>query len=53
MKSYICYLDDNDEKISGYFEIVEQKDNYVKIKSGTNFITLPRDRVIKVKEKVK
>ena len=50
-KVYVCYLDDNDNQVEGYFELIEEKDNYVKIKSGKNIITLPYHRIKKIKEK--
>ena len=28
---YVCYLDDNDNQVEGYFELVVKKDNYVEM----------------------
>lgn len=49
-KKYISYKDDNDETVSGYFEIIEESLNYLKFKTGTNRITIPWNRILKFKE---
>lgn len=49
-KKFISYKEDNDEIVSGYFEIIKNTDNYLKFKSGTNRITLPWNRILKFKE---
>ncbi|KKK42213.1 hypothetical protein LCGC14_2190720 [marine sediment metagenome] len=52
-KVFVSYKDDNDENVSGYFELVEETKEFIKIKSGINIITLPYHRVKKMKEIVK
>ena len=49
-KKFISYKDDDDNIIKGYFDVIEQNDNYLKFESGKNQITIPWNRVIKVKE---
>ncbi len=51
MKNYVSFIDDNGEKVSGYFEILEQNINFVKIKSGKNILIIPYHRVLKIKLK--
>jgi len=50
-KEYISYLDDDGKKVSGYFELIEQTLNYVKIESNRNIILIPYQRVLKIKLK--
>lgn len=49
-KAFVSYLDDNDQIVNGYFEIVDRKDGYLIIKSGKNKISIPNHRVKKIKE---
>ena len=51
MKTYVSFIDDNDEKVSGYFEMLEQNPNFIKIQSGKNIIIIPYHRVLKIKMK--
>lgn len=51
-KIFISYLDDDDKKVSGLFDLIEQTVNYVKVQTGSNVITIPYHRVLKVKENV-
>jgi len=50
-KAFISYLDDTDQKISGYFDLVEVGLYFVIFKSKGNRISIPANRVLKVKEK--
>jgi len=52
-KAFISYLNDDDQKIEGYFEIVSSNGFILKFKSGENIITLPYSRILKIKEKIK
>lgn len=52
-KKFLSYKDDSDEKIEGYFKILEETSNYIKFKSGSNEITLPWNRILKIKTKLK
>jgi len=49
MKVFISFQDEKDKKIEGYFELVEQATNYIKIKSGINIITIPYHKLNKMK----
>jgi len=48
---WISYIDDNGLEVKGFFILVEQSANYVKIKSGSNILTIPYHRINKIKEK--
>lgn len=48
-KVFVSYIDDNDRKIEGYFELISESPR-VKIKSGKNIITIPENRLLKLKE---
>ncbi len=52
-KKFISYMEDNDEIVKGYFEVVETNSNFIKFKSGTNEITMPWNRILKLKENSK
>jgi len=49
MKVFISFQDEKDETIEGYFELVEQSINYVKINTGKNIITIPYHKLNKMK----
>lgn len=51
-RRFVSYKNDDDKVISGYFELVEECENYIKIKSGGNIITIPYHRILKIKEQV-
>lgn len=46
-------MEDNDQHVSGYFEVIETSDNFIKFRSGTNDITVPWGRILKLKENSK
>jgi len=51
-KDFIVYLDDDERKISGFVDIVELKDNYVKfLTNANNTIIIPMNRILKIKRK--
>lgn len=52
IKAFVCYLDDNDKKVEGYFEIVETNSGYIKMRTGKNELTIPMTRIKKVKRSV-
>ena len=52
-KVFVSYRDDNENDVNGYFELVEETKEFIKIKSGINIITLPYHRIKKIKEIVK
>jgi len=51
-KIWIAFLDESGKKIEGYFEKVKDTDSFIKIKSGTNLLTIPYNRILKVKENI-
>jgi hypothetical protein len=51
-KDFIVYLDDDERKISGFVDIVELKDNYVKfLTNANNTIIIPMNRILKIKRR--
>ena len=48
---WICYLNDDDREINGFFYCVNETSNYIQIKSGSNLITIPFHRILKIKER--
>ena len=48
--AFISYLNDDDKKIEGYVILIEQTDNYIRFKTGSNIITIPYNRLLKLKE---
>lgn len=49
---WISYIDDSGQEVHGFFLLVEQNHSYIKIKSGSNILTIPYHRINKIKEKV-
>jgi hypothetical protein len=47
---FISFLNDDDIKQDTYCELVEEAEQFVKIKIGINVILLPYSRVLKIKE---
>lgn len=52
-EQFLSYLNDTGETISGYFEIVELNQSYVKIRTRGNYVIIPMSRVLKIKIKEK
>ena len=50
---WISYIDDNGQEVNGFFILIEQNHNYIKIKSGVNILTIPYHRINKIKERMK
>lgn len=48
---HISFLDENDQKITGWFEIVEQKEFSITFKTLNNTITIPMHRILKIKKR--
>lgn len=48
-KVFVSYLEDNGKIINGYFEVISETPRF-KIRSGKNIITIPENRLLKVKE---
>ena len=49
---WISYIDDNGLEVNGFFILVEQNLNFVKIKSGSNILTIPFHKINKIKERI-
>ena len=50
--AFICYLDENNEKREGYFELIKFDASFIKFKTTNgSVITLPTIRLLKMKEK--
>jgi hypothetical protein len=47
---FISFLNDDNVKQETYCELVEESQQFVKIKIGMNVLTLPYWRVLKIKE---
>jgi len=47
---WASFLDDTGQEIRGFFRLIEQTTNYVKLVSGKNILTIPFHRIIKLKE---
>lgn len=43
-------FEDGEKIVNGFFTLIEQTPNYVKIKSGTNILTIPYHKINKMKE---
>jgi hypothetical protein len=48
---WISYIDDSGFEVKGFFMLVEQTLNFIKIKSGSNILTIPYHKVNKIKER--
>jgi len=51
MKKVWISFEDDGHKTEGFFELIEQTANYVKIKSGNNILIIPFHKVNKIKLK--
>ena len=49
---WISYIDDTEIKVNGFFILIEQNANYVKIQSGSNILIIPWHRINKLKQKM-
>ena len=52
-RSFIVYLDDNDERKEAFVEVIESNASFVKFATNRNVITIPFSRIIKLKEERK
>ena len=48
---WICYKDDSEAVVSGFVELIEQNTQYLKFRNNKNIITIPYNRLIKLKER--
>jgi len=49
--AFISFRDEKDAVISGTFELLSIKNNYIQFASSTSKFTIPVARILKVKEK--
>lgn len=49
-KVFVCFLNDDDKEVQGFFYLIEQNINFIKIKTGDNILTIPYHRLKKMKE---
>lgn len=49
-KSWIAYVDDDDEKRNCFCDIIEINQTYVKFATSRNVLIIPLARVLKIKE---
>jgi hypothetical protein len=47
---FIVYLNDDNQRIEAYVELIEIN-GFVKFKTAQNIISIPRERVLKIKER--
>ena len=50
---WISFQDENDLRIEGFFLLVEESKNYIKIKSNKNILTIPYHKINKIKQDLK
>jgi len=50
---WISYINDDGQTIQGFFILIEESINYVKIRSGSNILTIPFGKINKIKERIK
>ena len=51
-RGFVSYLNDDNQKVEGYFDILEINQSFIKIKSGSSTIIIPIHRLLKLKEGV-
>lgn len=49
--AHITYLDENNEHQDGWFEVEIMTSGYITFLTGKNKITIPMNRVLRVKER--
>lgn len=49
--SFLSYKNDDDRIVSGYFDIIEINDSFVKIRTKGTILIIPMHRVLKIKLK--
>lgn len=47
---FLSWLNDDNSKIEGYIELIEESPTHIKFKRGHETITLPIHRILKLKE---
>lgn len=49
---FISFLNDDNSQVNTYCELLEEHSNFIKIQIGANIITIPYQRLLKIKEAV-
>ena len=56
VKKYVEYKDRNEfgeiEIVSGLFDVLEENDKFIKIRTKSNILTIPFHKIEKIKEKI-
>lgn len=47
---FVSFVNDDGKVTEGYFDLLEQTINYIKIQTGNSILTIPYHRINKVKE---
>jgi len=50
-KGFLAYLNDDDRKVEGYFQILNLTDNAITIRTSGQIIIIPINRILKIKLK--
>ena len=50
-KQFLSFIDDNGDKVEGYFEIIEINSSFIEFISHKNKVRIPWHRILKNKEK--
>lgn len=48
-KEFVAYLDDRGEEITGYFDILEINNSFVKLHTNRCVLIIPFHRILKIK----
>lgn len=48
---FLIYLEDNNEPVSAYVQIISIKDGLITFQTNKNIITIPTNRIIKIKQR--
>lgn len=49
---FVSFLDEQNIKVEGWFQLIEESSNFIKIQTGSNLLTIPFSRILKVKERL-
>jgi hypothetical protein len=50
---FLSYIDDSGLVVNSWFILLEENQTFVKVKSGSNVLTIPFHRINKIKERLK
>ena len=49
-ETFIIYLNDDDRQVNAYVRVLELNSGFIKFQTGSNIITIPISRLVKMKE---